>query len=270
MPRLDALLQRLVRVDQLGARFVRGVPGHHEGDLVALADGELRMGGEVLAVGVHFGVAAEPHGVGSGDRHPGAVDAPHPGHHAPVVEAHPQPAVHLHPAGDPLDDPYHVGPLVPLRHEVDHLDGAGRGLPDRLQDQGVVEVAAVGAGGVAARGDLPVTVVRAAEQRGEAGGRVEARQAQPVDGTVRADQRRGLQVADHGVVLDASCHAAAFLGTGVRPRLRDRSGCAATARCPPPRPGRRRWARRSVCHRSRRRRTWPAGRPGRGVRAVPG
>ena len=46
-----------------------------------------------------------------------------------------------------------------------------------------------------------------AEQRGEAGARVEAREAAPVDRAVAADERGGLQVADQRVVLDS--HGAA-------------------------------------------------------------
>jgi len=42
-----------------------------------------------------------------------------------------------------------------------------------------------------------------AEQGGEAGVGVEARPAEPVDGTVAPDQRRGLAVADEGIILDA-------------------------------------------------------------------
>ena len=43
---------------------------------------------------------------------------------------------------------------------------------------------------------------RRAEQRGEAGAGVEAREAEPVDRAVAADERRGLAVADQRVVLD--------------------------------------------------------------------
>ena len=45
----------------------------------------------------------------------------------------------------------------------------------------------------------PLLVV---EDRGEHAGRVEARQAQPVDRAVHADQRRRPHVADEAVVLD--------------------------------------------------------------------
>ena len=41
-----------------------------------------------------------------------------------------------------------------------------------------------------------------AEQRGEAGAGVEAREAAPVDRPVAADERRRLQIAEERVVLD--------------------------------------------------------------------
>ena len=41
------------------------------------------------------------------------------------------------------------------------------------------------------------------EEGAEAGRRVEARQAQPVDGAFGADQGSGVQIADHCVILDA-------------------------------------------------------------------
>ena len=51
-----------------------------------------------------------------------------------------------------------------------------------------------------------MAVVVRAEQGGEAGTGVEAREAEPVDRALPADQRRGLQVADERVVLDALGH----------------------------------------------------------------
>ena len=45
-----------------------------------------------------------------------------------------------------------------------------------------------------------------AEQRREAGRGVEARQAEPVDRAVAADQRSRLRVADDGVVFDGQAH----------------------------------------------------------------
>ena len=59
---------------------------------------------------------------------------------------------------------------------------------------------------VAGRRDAPVAVALVAEQRGEAGVGIEARQAQPVDRAVAGDQRAGQHVADEPVVLDRLAH----------------------------------------------------------------
>jgi hypothetical protein len=73
---------------------------------------------------------------------------------------------------------------------------------------------------VVPRRDLPVTVIGVAEQGRETGLGVEARQAQPVHRTVRADQRGRLHVADDGVVLDPACHVSSWLGGPCRYRTR--------------------------------------------------
>ena len=52
------------------------------------------------------------------------------------------------------------------------------------------------------RRDQPSAILRRAEQRREAGRRVEARQAEPVDRAVAADQSRRHQIADQTVILD--------------------------------------------------------------------
>ena len=53
------------------------------------------------------------------------------------------------------------------------------------------------------RRDQPATVIARAQKRREARPRIEVGQAEPVDGTVAADQGGRVQVADHRVVLDA-------------------------------------------------------------------
>ena len=62
--------------------------------------------------------------------------------------------------------------------------------------------------------EQPAAVLRGAEQRGEAGGGVEARQAQPVDRPVLADQGGRAPVTDQCVVLDGECHAASVADMG--------------------------------------------------------
>lgn len=202
-PVLQALLQRLERIDYRRPGLVRGVPGQHHRDLLAGAHGERRAGAHLLAPGLDRGFGAQPDRVGSRDHDPVAVGAAHPGHHPAVVEAQSQHGAHLDAPADALDDPYDVGGGVALGHEVEDADRAGAGLPDGLQDERIVEVGAARTVPGARRGDPPVAVVVVAEQRRETGRRVETGQAEPVDGTVPADQGGGLEVADEGVVLDA-------------------------------------------------------------------
>jgi hypothetical protein len=76
------------------------------------------------------------------------------------------------------------------------------------------------------RADQPAAVPRLTQQGREACGGVEARQAQPVDRAVAADERCGLCIADERVVFDAqrqapgaprvpACRTAARLRFGV-------------------------------------------------------
>ena len=72
-----------------------------------------------------------------------------------------------------------------------------------LQHERVTAIAAARRVELALRLDRPVPVLGVAEQRGEDRARVEARQAEPVDAAVTADERGGLEVSDQPVVLDA-------------------------------------------------------------------
>ena len=66
---------------------------------------------------------------------------------------------------------------------------------------GPVELLALHALGGGA--DAEAAALAIVEERGEDARRVEARQAEPVDGAVGADERDRAQVADDAVVLDA-------------------------------------------------------------------
>ena len=76
-----------------------------------------------------------------------------------------------------------------------------------LEHERVAAVVAVGGHVRPLRGEPPRAVVLVPEQLGEAGRRVEAGQAQPVDRPVPADQGRGVEVADDAVILDGERHA---------------------------------------------------------------
>ncbi len=152
------------------------------------------------------------------DRRPGrrspvaAVCAAHPGHDPPVVEAQPQLHAHRDGAVEALDDAYDVGRPVRRRHEVDDADRPVGGLDSRSRGR----ASRRGSGGGRACTD-PSGAIRQrplsslAEEGGEAGGRVEARQAQPVDGSVAADERGGVQVSHERVILDPGRHQAYLL-----------------------------------------------------------
>src|SRR4029077_3860199 len=59
---------------------------------------------------------------------------------------------------------------------------------------------------VSLRCDPPEAVVLGADERCEAGGRVEARETRPVDRPVGSDEHSRMQIADQAVVLDAKRH----------------------------------------------------------------
>src|SRR5436309_293845 len=80
--------------------------------------------------------------------------------------------------------------------------GASGGLELGFEDQGVGAVLPAQLA-FSRRGNLPAAMLRRAEKRGEAGARVEARPAQPVDRAVAPDQRGGLAVADQRVIFNS-------------------------------------------------------------------
>jgi len=119
--------------------------------------------------------------------------------------------VHRHSSAQTLDDPDQSRRPGPAPgHEVDQPDGAVRSLEIRLEDQSPGLVTAGGAADVRGGCEKPSSVVRGAEQRGEARRGIEMWQARPVHGTVAPDQRRRLKITDESVVFDA--HAETPLG----------------------------------------------------------
>jgi hypothetical protein len=198
-PEVLRVVEGVLGVDRRRRAGIRPVPGEDERH--PLARGHLELGDRALAAPLELDRGVEPQRVRPGDGVPAAVRAAHPRHHPPVVEPDDELARHPHPPADPFDDPHEVGRVPSRRHEVEDPDGALVGLPHRLEHEGVVEVAP---GRLTADpgGDPPAAGLRPAEQRGEARRRVEARQTQPVDRAVAADEGGGLQVADDRVVLD--------------------------------------------------------------------
>ena len=159
-----------------------------EGHGRALIDAELADRGEVLAAQLDRGAQLER--VGAGDGADPELLPAHPRHDRAIAEAHDQLHAHRHMAAHAAHQPDHVDVVLVVgeRHEVGHRDHAFSGLERGLEDRGAGQIAALGAADLALRRDQPAPVLGRAEQRGEAGVRIEVRQAEPVDRPVTPDQ----------------------------------------------------------------------------------
>src|SRR5260221_7192919 len=131
------------------------------------------------------------------------IGAAHPRDDGAVIEADEELGSHLDFAATSANDPQEIGSVVVRGHEVDQRDGAALGLEGRLENQGLVDVAATDFRHTADWRDPPAAEFGAAEYRGETGSGIEAWPAEPVDGAVDGDERGRLAVADEGVVLES-------------------------------------------------------------------
>ena len=188
----------------------RAHPGRGEGDLVA--GGHLELVAVVAVVTVGEVRPAQHELVRTGDRHDDLVAVrllpAHPRPHVAVVGAHHPVVPDPHRAARAREAAYDVRAVVADGHHVEqHHFAVGDG-EGGLEARGPVEVLPRRGDHLVGRGEQPAAVLLGAEQRGEAGGGVEARQAQPVDRPVLADQGGRAPVADQCVVLDGECHAA--------------------------------------------------------------
>ncbi|GJE46333.1 hypothetical protein AEGHOMDF_5536 [Methylobacterium soli] len=196
--------QHLAGLDRCGILLVGGAVTQGEGHGLASPHREFRDRGLVRAP--HGRLSSEHHLVGPGD---GAQVAPlvagNPGDGRAVVEAQRQ----IHPHGDPpvhtLDEADQVR-AVADRHVVGDQDFALPGRVAGLEDEGAVAVASAGLDVLRHGRETPEAVLWRAEQRGEAGGGVEVRKAQPVDAALPADQRGRVAIADERVILDPGRH----------------------------------------------------------------
>jgi hypothetical protein len=220
-PVVLGVAERVLGIDLLWQVLVRGVPGEHERDALALGQRELRHRHHVLAVHLYRRAVAERIGAGDGDA--GMVDPADPGDDLAEVEADHELRAHRDGAAEALHDADDVRRLAPWRHEVDRPHGALVGLEDRLEDQRVVPIPPARPANGRVRGEEPAAVVAPAQQGCEASARVEPGKAAPVDRPFAADERRRLQVSDECVVLD--------LGHERLPTLRA-SWCTAAAPSP--------------------------------------
>ncbi len=206
----DLVVDRLVDQRRMGTRCpeVRRQPRGRERQDVALADVEVvdvTVAGGLRQAGTAQDELVRPgHG---GDRRLVTVLQPpaDPRAGGAVLEAHHPLVVHPHGAPHAGDPPHDVDPAVAGGHHVEQGDHAGVGTERRLQRRRVLDVRPRDLV-VADRAQLPVPVLLVAEKCREAGGRVEAGEAQPVDRAVPPDQGCGAPVADHRVVLDRPAH----------------------------------------------------------------
>src|SRR5512138_3489441 len=195
------LAERTARIDRLRDLQVRRAVGQDEREGLSRLDLEARARPHVAVLERHR--RAQHDLVRPRDR----ADAPalgepgDPRDRAAVVEA--QDELHFH--GDapaPADDRAHEVRLrAANRHEIDQRDRARIGFPFGLEDERIGTVTPLRLDSLR-RGELPPAVLGRAEERGEARGRVETRQAQPVDRAVAPHQRSALAVADQRIVLD--------------------------------------------------------------------
>ena len=200
------LAQHFSRVAAARLAQVRGIARHHEGDALSFGNLELADGAKILAA--QLDRRAQLHCVGARDRAETIRTPPHPGDDSPVVETQDRFRNHRHSACAPLDHAHQVDFAHAFgdRHEIDHRGRSAGAAELGFEDQRVAAVAAAGLMGLGARSDQPAPVIGSAEQRREAGGRIEARHAEPVDRTVEPYQGGGMHVADDRVVLDSTCH----------------------------------------------------------------
>ena len=199
-PELDRGRERFLRVDGLGWRFVRGEPPQDERHTLTLRDRERRYRPEILALVLDR--RTQEHRIRAGDRDERPVEIAHPRHDRAVVEADHELHPHLDATANPFDDPHEIRLRLARRHEVDEANRSAVGLELGLEDEGVVAIPAARRTELARRLNRPVSVLGAAEKRGEERSGVEAGKAEPVDRTVSADEGRRLEVADQPVVLD--------------------------------------------------------------------
>jgi LuxR family transcriptional regulator, maltose regulon positive regulatory protein len=160
-------------------RLVTGRPRQDERNPVARTHGEVRERGPVLAAQRDGG--GQPDQVRPGNGVDFAANLPNPRNLPAVVEPQPQYRSHRHLAVQAHRDPDDMRRIRPGRHEVDDPHRAFRGDPVRLEHQGVACVPPGGARTARRGGERPVSGLVIAQQCGERGGRVETRQAEPVD-----------------------------------------------------------------------------------------
>ncbi len=143
----------------------------------AFADGEL--GDSLVFLALELDLRMKLDGIGPRHRSEAEIGAPDPRHRLAVAKADHELHAHRHSPAIAVHDAEEVDVLLVIRerHEVDQRDRPIFCLEGGLKNGRAVAIAARDPGRRVGRRDAPITVLLRAEQRGEAGIAVEARQA---------------------------------------------------------------------------------------------
>ena len=203
-PPAIGLLDGPPRIDRRRYVFVRRVPDQRE--KLALPGRDHEIGGrlEIMILQMHRRDQLQV--IGPGDRGKAGLDPSHPRNNGAIIEANDQLHRHPHLPALPLDDANHIRRLCPHRHAVDHRDGAVGCFVFGFEHERTFSIASARRLNFADRGQQPPPTLRAAEQCGKTGAGIKARQAEPIDGAVAANERRSMAVADEGIVFDMRRH----------------------------------------------------------------
>ena len=180
---------------------MRGRVGEDERHRLARRNLELTDGAHVLAREMHR--RSQHDHVGAGDGAQRAIVEPRdPGDDRAIAEPEHELRAHRDAATRSVEHANHVRAGSAHGHEVDERHGALVAFELRFQNQRIRPVSPRDARVAVARGDAPVSMVLAAEQRGETSIGIEPRPAQPIDRTIAGDERGRLAVADQRIILD--------------------------------------------------------------------
>jgi hypothetical protein len=120
-----------------------------------------------------------------------------------VVEPDQKLRLEINPAPEPLDNANDIAVPPLRRHAIDQPDRTRLRFENRFQNQRFAPIGVADTGRGIGGADLPAPVFLRAQESGKTGVGIEARRAEPVDGTVNPDKGAGMSVADKSVILDS-------------------------------------------------------------------
>src|SRR5262245_7855688 len=145
----------------------------------------------------------EAKGIGAGGGHDPVGRRLDPRANRGVIGAQRKLHSHRDPSLHSVDNPHQARrALTSPRHEVDDAYYAFVGLELSLENESPGSVPARARAHVAGWSEQPAAVTLVPQQRGETGRGIEPWKAQPVHGSVAANERRSLEIPDQAIVLD--------------------------------------------------------------------